>query len=101
MLWQEVKLRCGRKELEKGSVEACKQEQDQIRREKKKPLSPNLEIGAFSLPDASLSCGQCPRSAGGAPEFCGRVLLALARVTEDSKEGVLPASVPSIHNLGS
>lgn len=36
MLWQEVKLRCGRKELEKGSVEACKQEQDQIRREKKK-----------------------------------------------------------------
>lgn len=68
---------------------------------KKKPLSPNLEIGAFSLPDASLSCGQCPRSAGGAPEFCGRVLLALARVTEDSKEGVLPTSVPSIHNLGS
>lgn len=49
---QEVKSRCGWKEIERGSVEARKQQQDKIRKEKKSQ-SLKHKVTSFFLLDVS------------------------------------------------
>lgn len=45
---QEIKSRCGWKEIERGSVEACKHQQDKIRKEKKATVSETQDHFIFT-----------------------------------------------------